>query len=548
LLLLKQEAVSQYLRGVEVSRTYKISDNESDFDAAVRRLLGEFIALRGTKEGVNLPDETRKFLRNLRNNISRGGFSGYTLNDLRARYVTEFRLNKNFDWSNEPPEIQQFLDLIARFEGGRDGYDGLNVRGIPTIATTKNYLRAINNLPPAVAGGGASNQLESSPSGARSDIVTDTITPPTTSPLPPTDGGSPPPTTVTGSECEDIGQFTFTRSLDPCNSPLLQTNIGLSVIKRNSTDLYYTYDIGEFRCGNVANGNYIRDGGNSYLTCRSGTCSEISCSSSLFQTPGSQPPPTPTGTVSAARPPFGNNGGINTYTDRKITFQEWSNLPEPKPEWIGGFAQIASTSNFGLGISTINSFDCSLCETVSQRLVQVETQAERREEEDPEDISRLQRAIAAFPEYEKVFKYIEMLPDWMVTEITNDGNDIFSNAFGAAPGTLSISGDIVLPGINGLRVGELFWIDRIPAYYRAFGAFQVISLEDIIGKEGWSTKIHARFNYLGGAWVNRTSKLLSGNAEPFEPIDRRIDPQAPIDRPTNSEEQPSVPISGTRFA
>jgi hypothetical protein len=515
LLFIKQPSVLRYLRR-----------ENNNVDAALAALQNEFVSLKLTEGGVDRPKRTRDFL-----TATRAQFGGYTLDDLKTRYE-----NKNFDWSNEPSVVQEFLNFIGSVEGGRTGYDGLNVRNKETLKNTKNYLRAINNLPPA-EGGGASNQLGSTADEQPTITGRPFITSPPTSP----------PSSLE-SECEDIGQFTFTRSLDPCNSPSQRPNIGLSVIKNNPTDLYYTYEIGNFRCGLPADGNYIREGGNSYLTCRSGTCSEISCSSSLFQIPGSQPPPTPTGTVSAARPPFGNNGGRNTYTDRRITLQEWSNLPEPKPEWIGGFAQIASTSNFGLGISTINSFDCSLCETVSQRLVQLQTQAERREEEDPEDISRLQRAIAAFPEYEKVFKYIEMLPDWMVTEITNDGNDIFSNAFGAAPGTLSISGDIVLPGINGLRVGELFWIDRIPTYYRAFGAFQVISLEDIIGKEGWSTKIHARFNYLGGTWVNRTSKLLSGNAEPFEPIDRRIDPQAPIDRPTNSEEQPSVPIPGPRFA
>jgi hypothetical protein len=77
---------------------------------------------------------------------------------------------------------------------------------------------------------------------------------------------------------------------------------------------------------------------------------------------------------------------------------------------------------------------------------------------------------------------------------------------------------LVLPGINGLRVGELFWIDRIPSFYRAFGAFQVMSLEDMIGKEGWTTKIHARFNYLGGAWIRSTSNLLEAGTTPSTEI------------------------------
>jgi len=139
----------------------------------------------------------------------------------------------------------------------------------------------------------------------------------------------------------------------------------------------------------------------------------------------------------------------------------------------------------------------------------------RREQEATTTIENIQ---AQFPELKNIFRYIEVFPDSMVTRISNTGNDIFSNPFGAAPGTLSIAGDITLPGINGLRVGELFWIDRIPAFYKTFGAFQVISLEDIIGTEGWTTKIHARFNYLGAAWTQASSALLSGNALGESPL------------------------------
>lgn len=155
-----------------------------------------------------------------------------------------------------------------------------------------------------------------------------------------------------------------------------------------------------------------------------------------------------------------------------------------------------------------NNFNCNRCASIAnsrQSLIQQRNALQARLEVS----NAADRLAAEFPELENVFRYIEMLPDWMVTEITNSGNDIFSNAFGAAPGTLSIGGDLTLPGINGLRVGELFWIDRIPAFYRVFGAFQVISLEDIIGADGWTTRIHARFNYLGGAWSQASSKLLS---------------------------------------
>jgi hypothetical protein len=98
------------------------------------------------------------------------------------------------------------------------------------------------------------------------------------------------------------------------------------------------------------------------------------------------------------------------------------------------------------------------------------------------------------------FWFIEPYHDLMVALITSTANGNVPNAFGAAPGSLAITADLVMPGINGIRVGELFWIDRIPAFYKVFGAFQVMSVEDTIGLDGWKTKIHSRFNYLGTKW------------------------------------------------
>lgn len=122
-----------------------------------------------------------------------------------------------------------------------------------------------------------------------------------------------------------------------------------------------------------------------------------------------------------------------------------------------------------------------------------------------------------WPHLNEVLAWIEPFPDEMVTLIRGDSDDLKSNAFGAAPGTLSIAADLVMPGINGFRVGELFWIDRIPAFYRAFGAFQVISIEEVINKEGWQTKIHSRFHYLGGAWkasvLNLINSAIGGSRE-----------------------------------
>jgi hypothetical protein len=117
-------------------------------------------------------------------------------------------------------------------------------------------------------------------------------------------------------------------------------------------------------------------------------------------------------------------------------------------------------------------------------------------------------AVRKFSGFRKVFRYLEIFPEMMVASITANANGDNSNAFGASPGSLSISGDLTMPGINGLRVGELFWIDRVPAFYKVFGAFQVMSIEDIIGGDGWKTRINARFNYLGTAWKKSMFEIL----------------------------------------
>lgn len=121
-------------------------------------------------------------------------------------------------------------------------------------------------------------------------------------------------------------------------------------------------------------------------------------------------------------------------------------------------------------------------------------------EEKKEAENLVQAAIRQFNAYRSIFRYVEIFPEYMVAEITYSADGNFANAFGAAPGSLSISGDLTMPGINGLRVGELFWIDRIPAFYRVFGAFQIMSIEDRIEVSGWKTQINARFNFLGRKW------------------------------------------------
>lgn len=106
-----------------------------------------------------------------------------------------------------------------------------------------------------------------------------------------------------------------------------------------------------------------------------------------------------------------------------------------------------------------------------------------------------------FPGMNSTFRYIEMFPETMTALIRCDADGNRANAWGASPGALSISADLTLPGIAGLRIGELFWVDRIPSFYKVFGAFQIVSIEDTIDVgNGWQTKIGGRFNYMGEKW------------------------------------------------
>jgi len=119
-----------------------------------------------------------------------------------------------------------------------------------------------------------------------------------------------------------------------------------------------------------------------------------------------------------------------------------------------------------------------------------------------------EQKIRQFYGLQTVFRYVEIFPEYMVNNVTGQSDGVYSNAFGAAPSILAISADLAMPGISGLRVGELFWIDRIPAFYKAFGAFQIMSIEHTITTAGWQTKIHAVFNYLGRAWLSSMRKIL----------------------------------------
>lgn len=126
----------------------------------------------------------------------------------------------------------------------------------------------------------------------------------------------------------------------------------------------------------------------------------------------------------------------------------------------------------------------------------------------------------------------EMYPDDMRNKMSinsaKDGvNPNYSHAW-RAPGKVSITADFTIPGISGLRVGQIFWIDKISDAYKEYGAFQLFGLtENIDISKGWTTSIHSRFNVLprnsGGGKrlidettaVNQVTQVLSGISSVF---------------------------------
>jgi predicted chitinase len=235
------------------------------------------------------------------------------------------------------------------------------------------------------------------------------------------------------------------------------------------------------------------------------------------------------------------NGGQNGLKDRKDRFDRIYNLftsgntsgttavppvqPNvPQSNTANQTAQQSNTQQFGVceqvfqrlgnGDADKGIAECNKCKGHQQVVNQIVKINEVQKGVDD--------ALRKFSGLRRAFRYVEIFPDLMIASITSTADGNSSNAFGASPGSLSIAGNMVLPGINGLRVGELFWIDRIPAFYKAFGAFQIMSIEDTIGVDGWKTNVNARFNYLGNRWkqamANKLSNLLS------EPTPELVDP------------------------
>ncbi len=147
---------------------------------------------------------------------------------------------------------------------------------------------------------------------------------------------------------------------------------------------------------------------------------------------------------------------------------------------------------------------CAKCNRAQAQLQQIQTQ----ETTTAAAAAVKEGIMREFPGLEDIFRYVEVFPELMLANIRCDANGDKSNAFGSSPGTLSLTADLRMPGVNGMRIGELFWVDRIPAFYKAFGAFQIMSIEDTIDINGWQTGIHAQFNYLGTKWKEAIVALL----------------------------------------
>lgn len=167
-------------------------------------------------------------------------------------------------------------------------------------------------------------------------------------------------------------------------------------------------------------------------------------------------------------------------------------------QWGDATSVVVPAKNPLLGseFNDVAGTDCNAC---NQHRAQLQQAKISLAETTSTNIS-IETVHRQFSGLERIFRYLEVFPDYMVTNIADTADGTTSNAFGASPGALSITADLSMPGINGLRVGALFWIDRIPEFYKAFGAFQIITIEDVIGTDGWVTKIHSVFNYLGNNW------------------------------------------------
>lgn len=174
--------------------------------------------------------------------------------------------------------------------------------------------------------------------------------------------------------------------------------------------------------------------------------------------------------------------------------------PTPTPTPVATQTITPSTNSTCTEFLRKNASECKKCKSAEMANNQIDKVLPEKQ--------KFMVFTRQFEGMQDLFKYIEVFPDFMTAEITGTADGNVANAFGSSPGALSIKADFTMPGINGLRVGELFWMDRIPSFYKAFGAFQIMSIEDSLTVDGWKTKVHAQFNYLGTKWKESMATRL----------------------------------------
>lgn len=108
----------------------------------------------------------------------------------------------------------------------------------------------------------------------------------------------------------------------------------------------------------------------------------------------------------------------------------------------------------------------------------------------------------------------EMFPDDMRNKMSQnaekDGvNPNYTHAW-RAPGKISVTADIMIPGMSGFKIGQIFWVDRISEIYKQFGAFQLFGLtENINVSTGWTTSLRARFNVLPRRYIKYLKETVA---------------------------------------
>jgi len=160
----------------------------------------------------------------------------------------------------------------------------------------------------------------------------------------------------------------------------------------------------------------------------------------------------------------------------------------------------------------------------------IDSLVKKQEKQTQETKSILDNKLGSFSPDAKLMliasSLFEMYPDDMRNKMSQNStkggmNPNYSHAW-RTPGKLSVTADLTIPGIAGLRIGQIFWVDRISDSYKDYGAFQLFGLtENIDISKGWTTSIHSRFNVLprnsgGGKYlidsdtVSKLTKTLTG--------------------------------------